>query len=292
MPIKKRLLRYEIQLESGAITLTEALSMNIRIKKATLSLQSRAVLEVFGLSQSLRQGLLTQFTAYKTRLKTSEGVNSDDYLNVTISAGYEDYQGNQTITPIFDGQIVLVEPNGAPPEMSVKITAYTNQVDRTTYVTGQPPSPITFKNFAIWCANQMGIGYNIDTSIDSKEIYNPAAGTYIVASLLPWLQAYDRQNIAAWIDNKTLFVRDINKVVNESSVIKYTNFVGSPMWTDWGVNFRIMFDSQISLASGVNITSKLNPSMSTSDLIVMQLEYDLTSRDDSFCINVSTAPSA
>lgn len=292
MTIKKRLLRVTIKLANQTIVLNEDLYLAIRVKKAALSLQSKATIDVGGLSQSLRQGLITQFTAYRKRLKDNEGLNRDDYLDISIQAGYEDAAGVQTLTPVFHGQVTLVEPMGAPPDITVRITAYTNQVDRTTYVTEQPPSPVTFKAFCKWCADQMKITANVDTSIDDTQLYNPAARTYIVAGLLPWIQAYDRQNIAAWIDDDTLFVRDIGKVVNSSSVITYEQFVGAPLWTEWGVNFRIMFDQRMKLASAAKAKSKLNPSMSTLDLIVMQLEYDLNTRSDSFCINVTTAPSA
>lgn len=292
MPIKKRLLRVQIQLADRTITLDENLNLRVRIRKAALAIQSKATIDVGGLSQSLRQGLLTQFTAFRKRLKEQSGVNKDDYLDVVIQAGYEEASGNKTLTPIFHGQITLVDPDSPPPDISVRITAFTNQVDRTTYVSTQPPSPISFKAFCTWCAGQMNVTPNVSTSIDNKTLYNPAARTYIVAGLLPWIQAYDRQNIAAWIDDDTLYVRDIGDVVTENQVVSYGTFVGSPMWTEWGIDFRIMFDARIKLASGCKVNSILNPTMSTSDLVVMQLEYDLSSRDDPFCVNVTTAPSA
>lgn len=292
MALKKRLLRIQIKLPSQTLVLDEELYLSVRVKKATLSLQSKATIDVGGLSQSLRKGLLSQFTAFRKRLKDTEGVNADDYLDVVILAGYEDASGVQTISPIFHGQVVLVEPMGLPPDITVRITAYTNQVDRTTYVTEQPPSAVTFKAFCTWCAGKMNLTPNISTSIDNTIIYNPAARTYIVAGLLPWIQAYDRQSIAAWIDDDTLYVRDIGSVVNKDSVIRYDTFVGPPMWTEWGINFRTMFDSRLTLASAAKAISKTNPSIADYDLIVMQLEYDLSSRADPFCINVTTAPSA
>lgn len=292
MPIKKRIIEVDIKLASGTITLNQDLYMSVRVKKAALALQSKATIDIGGLSQSLRQGLLTQFTAFKKRLKDTEGINKDDYLDVTITAGYEDYTGTRTVSPIFHGQMTLVEPVGSPPDIITRITAYTNQVDKTTYVTEQPPSPVTFKAFCEWCAAKMNLTPNISTSIDNTQLYNPAARTYIVSALLPWIQAYDRQNIAAWIDDDTLFVRDIGKVLDTTGTVTYDTFVGSPIWGEWGPQFRIMFDTRAKLAAGCKANSKLNPNMINSDLIIMQMEYDLQSRGDSFCINVTTAPSA
>lgn len=232
--MKKRLLRVVLKLQSTTVELNEDLELNVRVRKATLSLQSKATVDVGGLSQSLRQGLLSQFTAYRKRLRDNAGISADDYIDVVVSAGYQLADGTQTLTPIFHGQVTLVEPLGAPPDSTVRLTAYTNQVDRTTYVTNPPTSGITFKAFCQWSAQQMNLTLNMSTSIDDKIIYNPAAGTYIVAGLLPWIQSYDRQNIGAWIDDDTLYVRDIGKVISASGSYVYDTFVGPPMWTEWG----------------------------------------------------------
>lgn len=293
MPIPKRLLRVSLQMKSGTgdiVTLDENLYMRVKVTKQTFAIQSQAIIDVGGLSQDLRQQLMSQFTAYAKRQRDRGEVN-DDYINVDIQAGYIEATGQERLTPIFSGQVTLCDLTSAPPNMILRMTCYTNQIDKTRDLE-IAPDQLTFKAYCVWAAGQMGLNADVSTSIDDKIIYNPGRTVYTVAALVADIQRYDRQNVAAWIDDKTLFVRDTNKVVSPGTVIQVRQFVGVPSWVEWGIDFTTMFNAEIRLARAVRLNSKLNPSVNSADLIVCRLEYELATRSDQFYMRVGTAPSA
>lgn len=293
MPIPKRLVRISLQMKSGTgdvVTLDENLYLRVKVTKYMFAVQSQAIIDVGGLSQDLRQQLMSQFTAYAKRQRDRGEVN-DDYINVDIQAGYIEATGQQRLTPIFHGQVVLCDITSGPPNMILRMTCYTNQIDKTKDLE-IAPDQLTFKAYCMWAAEKMGLNADVSTSMDDTIIYNPGRTVYTVAALVADIQRYDRQNIAAWIDDKTLFVRDTNKVVSPGTVIQVRQFVGVPSWTEWGIDFTTMFNAELRLARAVRLNSVLNPEVNRSDLIIGKIEYDLATRSDNFFMRVGCAPSA
>jgi len=277
--------------DGSVINWDESLYLRIQVKKACLAQQAFATIDVGGIPQSVRQGLLSQFSAYRKRQRDTEGLDDDEYVNVVISVGY-DIGGTQTVSPIFHGQVALVEPLSGPPNALIRATCYTNQVDRTKYTTGIAPATSTLRAFCIWAAQQMGLSADIQTSYDDMVIENPGRKVFVVNQLLLEIQRFDRQNIIAYIDDNTLIVRDTNKLLSPSEVYDIYRIIEQPSWSEWGVNFSMLFDNRVRLATGVHLHSVTNPSVNDSDLIVMQIEYVMASRSNEFTMKIETAPAA
>lgn len=288
--MQKRLLQVTISLPTGDVVLSESLNMKIRIHKAALALQNRASIDVTGLTTSLRERLLTQFTALNKRL-VATGRTEQKWVNIKIEAGYLVGANRQT-SVIFVGQIVLCEPTSPPPDIGVRITAFTQQIDRTTLITDdRPPFQTTFKEYAAWVAKQMGIRLDCSTSYDSTTITNASRGYHYVSALLPDLQDMNRPDVAAFVDDDVLIVRDRDAIINPGSTSYVTEFIGIPMWTEWGVSFTCMFDTSIRLAQASDLTSKMNPSLN-GVYVNMEIDYDLSSRDRAFYVTVGANPPA
>ena len=291
MALKKRLLRVTLKLPSGDVTWDESLSLNVRITKAALSIQAKATVDVGGLSQQSRQALLTQFTAYaKRQRENGDTGDAENVVPIEISAGYQDGLLN-TLAPIFHGQVTLCEPLSGPPNVVIRIAAFTQQIEKSKLL-AVAPDRLTFKQYCEWAAKQMGLKADVQTSMDEVVVENPGRTVYNVAALLPDIQRYDRQNIAAFVDDDTLFVLDIGKVAQASELVMIDQFVGTPIWTEWGVEFTTMFNPQLKLAHPIQLKSILNPSVNTAALIAMRLDYNLTSRQNAFTISVQSSPSA
>lgn len=262
-----------------------------RIKKAALSIQNKATIDIGGLTDTLREYLLSNFTAFNKRLR-EQGQIDANYVNVTVKAGYQ--EGNQsTLTLVYKGQVVLGELASPPPNLVVRLTCYTQQIDRTKFITKQAPSPVTFEDFVRYAADQMGIAsVTVDTSINQQIIINPGRTAFVVAALLPEIQNYQRNTIAAYIDDDQLIVKDKDKILNPDSIKVISEFVGVPMWNEWGADFTTMYSGDIKLAQGVQFQSVLNPSLNDTTFVVMMLEYDLASREDTFSVSGSVSPTA
>lgn len=292
MAIKERILRITFQLPSGPVVLTQGLRMTAKISKAAFSVQNKAVMEIFGMDTQMREGLLSQFTAWNKR-KVESGSQAPHWIPVTIEAGYRDDSGDHS-SLVFRGEVVLCEPSSPPPNVSVRVTAYTNQINKTRFVTSPAPAETTLYKYVEWAADQMGLGTNFicDTSYNDSIITNPSRSTLIAAALVIDIQNAYRQDIAAYVDDGVLIVKDIDKLINPADVAKINTFVGSPpSWTEWGVSFNTMFDASVRVGQAVELTCVMNPSIN-GNYVITELEYDLSSRDRAFYVKGNGSPPA
>lgn len=290
--MKKRLLRVAIEIEGQKFILNEELSLRIKINKAALSIQNRATVEVTGLTTEMREGLLSQFTAWNKRLVDSAQIEGK-YAKITIEAG-QAQNGKEDLSIVFVGDVVLVDPVTSPPDIGVRITAFSRQIDKTRWISNVAPAKMTFYNLVAWAADQMGFGTNFvcETSYNDKEIENPARSMHVISSLVIYIQDLYKPDVAAFVDDNVLIVKDRNKIVSRASLVPVNKFVGGPpSWTEWGVDFVTFFDPAIRLAGGVTITSKMNPGVN-GDYVLTSLEYDLTSRERAFYVKGSGSPPA
>jgi len=294
MPLNRRLLKVTLAMPGGDVIIDESLQLKVRIHKAALSTQNRAAIEVTNLNTQLREQLLSQFTAWNKR-QVESGRTAQNWLDVKIEAGY--YIGldkkNTQSSVIFVGQVALVEPTSPPPNIGVRLTCYSRQIDKTTFITERAPYKTTFKKYVEWAAGQMGFGTSFicDTSYNDVEILNPARSIHTVAGLLPDIQSYYRPDVAAFVDDNVLIVKDRSAVINKDQVSLLDRFIGIPGWTEWGVEFTVMFDPTVRLAQAVFLMSKMNRSLNGA-YVMMEIEYDLTSRDKAFYLKGGGSPPA
>ncbi|QEG09509.1 putative structural protein [Erwinia phage vB_EamM_TropicalSun] len=293
MSLKRVLVRVTFDMPNGPLVLNEELMLNINIKKAALNIQNRATIDVGGLTQKDREYLLSNFTAFNKRLVDTGQVEAA-YINVKIEAGYED-NGKQSLSVIFKGQVVSTEPVSGPPNMITRITCYTRQIDKTKFVTTPAPAKSTFKEYVTWAAQQMGFGNNFicDTSINDTIIVNAGRTAFTNAALLWDIQNLYRDSVAAYVDDDFLIVKDKNKILSAGQLTTLTEFMnGPPTWTEWGVEFTVLFDPNIKLASGVNLKSIINPSLNDTNFVIMSLTYEIESRGDKFYAKAEASPAA
>lgn len=284
------LVRVDLDMPSGHVILNETLMLNVNIKKQTLAIQNRATVEVGGLTQKLREHLLSNFTAFNKRLRETGRIEAN-YINVVISLGYR--RGDkETLSVVFRGQVVLTEIVSGPPNMIIRITCYTRQIDRTRFLTTQAPNPATFKEYVTWAAGQMGFGSNFicETSINDRIIYNPGRTAFVAAALLLDIQNLYRDEVAAYVDDDFLIVKDKDMILERDGIVNLNEFITPPTWTEWGANFTVLYNENIKLAQGVTLNSIINPSLNGTTFVVMELNYNAASRADNFYVTAEVSP--
>lgn len=288
--LNKRVMRATLEMPGGSVVLDDQLDLRFRIRKAALALQNRANVIVFGLSQSLREQLLSQFTAWNKR-QVESGMQEQKWINATLEAGYVDEDGVETSCVVFKGQVVLVNLVSVPPDIGISIDLYTRQIDRSKFVSSFAPVNTTFAEYVKWAAGEMGLSdrYTCETSFNDQTITNPSSGSLVVSALVVDIQDAKRPDVAAFVDDDYLVVKDRSKLINPSEIAFIKQFVGIPTWTEWGVEFETLFDTTVKLAHGVDLESKMNPSLN-GQYVVVSLEYDLTSRDIPFYVKGEAAP--
>jgi hypothetical protein len=305
VPLNQRVLTVTIGLPSGNVVLTQALSMRIRIRKAALQVQNSATVEVIGMTTSLRLQLLSQFTAWHAR-QVASGQAPQDYIPITITAGYQSTASsaanasgdpsasstNQSAT-VFSGYVANVDPTSAPPNIGVRIQCFTRQLDKTQFLTQAAPTSGTFYNLVAWAAQQMGLGSNFicQTSFNNVVVYNAFRTIYTVGGLLIGIQDLQRPNVAAFIDDGQLIVKDRSAIVNSASTVRLDEFIGTPLWNEWGVEWMTLMNTAVKLASAAALTSSMNPGVNGT-YVITELEYDLTSREGPFYVKAMGSPPA
>lgn len=303
MPLTQRRLKVTLSLPSGDFIMTESLDLSVRIYKAALAIQNRATIEVFGLTTNMREMLLTQFTAWHKR-QVESGQAPQDWIDVIIEAGYA--SNNSALSPdlagfnntastsiIFRGQVVQCEPTSGPPNIGVRITCYSRQIDKTQFTSEPAPNQTTFKQYVTWAAGQMGFGNNFvcETSYDDVQISNPSRSIFSRGALLIDIQNMYRPDVAAFVDDDRLIVKDRSKIINTTAISQLNEFIGTPLWTEWGATWQTLFDPTQKLAQAAVLTSKMNPGVNGT-YVIMELEYDLTSRKNNFYVKGSGSPPA
>lgn len=298
MALRNRVLIVTLELPDQTVVLTQDINIRVKIQKAALAIQNRATVEIIGLTGSLREQLLSQFTAFNQR-QVAAGQAEQKWINIEIKAGWQTqskYETGANIeqpSTVFKGQVVTCELTSVPPNIGVSLTCFTRQIDRTRFVTSPAPDGTTFAAYVAWAADQMGFGTNFicDTSNNNTIISNPARSIFVASALLIDIQNMYRPDVAAFVDDDFLIVKDRNKILNPSQSAMLSEFIGVPTWTEWGVSFTCLFDQAVRLAQGATLTSSMNPSLNGT-YVVMEIEYDLTSRDGPFYVKGSASPPA
>lgn len=290
--LKIRVLRVTLAMPGGNVVLNEELDLRVNIRKAALALQNRAQVIVFGMSKTLREQLLSQFTAWNKR-QVDSGVKEQKWIDVKIEAGYRDHENKEVSAVVFKGQVVLVNLVGLPPDIGISITCFSRQIDKTSFVSDPAPVKTTLEEYVKWAAGQMGLAdnYLCDTSYNKMVLTNPSSGAFTIAAILIDIQNARRPDIAAFIDDDFLVVKDRDRIINPSDIAKVKEFVGIPSWTEWGVEFTQLFDTNTKLAHAADLESILNPSVN-GKYVIVSLNYDLTSRDVPFYVMAQGAPPA
>ncbi|MEF9443991.1 hypothetical protein OWS73_19230 [Burkholderia sp. 1B3(2022)] len=290
MPIGSRILKVTFSLQNGDVVLDETIEMRVRVRKMALAIQNKCSIEVSNLSGTLRETLLSQFTQWRYR-NVVAGLADPNYVNVKVEAGYRSSSSDATTT-IFEGQVVTATPVSAPPTIGVRLDCFSRQIDKTAFVTEPAPTSGTFKSYVEWAGKQMGVAQTIcDTSYDNTVLTNQFATANRVSSLIIQIQDAFKPAVVAFVDNNTLIVRDLNKVIGASQMVSVNEFIGTPMWNDWGIEFECLMNPAISLVNAVTIASKMNPG-TNGTYVVPDINYDLTSRDTPFYMKVSGLPPA
>jgi hypothetical protein len=293
MPLGTRVLKVTLSMPSGDVVLDQTLDLHVRVRKQALAVQQECYIDVINLSQNFRESLLSQFTAWNKRnIENGTTLVNSNYVNVKVEAGYSN-AGQQSITTIFLGQIVLATPFNAPPNQGVRIKCFSQQLSNATFVSGVAPVSASFKEYVIWAGAQMGVDrIECETSYDGVTITNPFASTHVVGTLLIDIQDAYKPNVAAFIDNNTLYVRDANKLITSANTVTVKEFIGMPLWNEWGAEFTAMFDPAVRFPGAAILESVMNPGLNTGSFVFTSIEYDLTSRDVPFYVRASGSPPA
>lgn len=291
MPLGTRHLKVILKMPGGDVVLDQTLDLRVQIRKKALDAQSTCMIEITNLNTNLREFLLSQFTAFnKRQVKSNTAGSNNPYVNVEIEAGY--VEGNLSRTGvIFFGQVVMVNPTSYPPNLTLRIECYTRQLDKLKWMSDVPPEDVTFLEYVQWVGRQLDLNVICDTKMNNSRNWNSSSSTQVLSQLVIDIQNAYRPDIAAYVEDNFLIVRDIDKVVSSANRVNVTEFVGTPVWNEWGVEFMTLFDPRLTLTSAVSLNSLMNPKLNQ-DFVIFSVDHDLSARDNPFYTKVYGIPPA
>jgi hypothetical protein len=294
MPLAVRILNIIFEMHDGTkVVLDHTLHFSAKIHKDALAPQNTCTISIYNLTKTRREQLLSQFTAWNRRIVNTTNVvaaGQNKYINVTVEAGYVS-GGKNTTAVVFVGQVVEVTMASAPPDLGIRIECYTRQLDKTNRRTNRPPPQATFLEYAQWVGRQMDVPVVCETKVNDSKDWRHSVGTQWVSNLIIDLQDSYKPNVVAFFENGTLIVRDLDRVITTAEIVDVEEFIGTPMYTEYGMQFKALFNPRITLVSAVRLKSLMNPSLN-GQYILQSIDYELASREVPFYVSGSGSPPA
>lgn len=291
MALKERIIRITFSQGDRKLVLDESLDLSVKVQKLAIAYQQTANIDVFGMTTSMRQSWFSEFTAFN-RQRLESNALGNAYVNVTIDAGYSS-KGIEDVVTIFNGQVIDSMIESPPPNIGMKIMCRTNQESKGPLdIQTLPPYSVTFKALAQWVADQIGYRLDCSTSKDDSLVENPITSIIKYEAAPIMLMNAFQNEVIVFMDNKTLYCRDINAIKDVSAVPKLNEFIGVPAWTADGCSAKIMMRTDLTLISGFNVNSIINPTLN-GDYVAHTMSYDLCSRRAPFYLNLlGSAPAS
>lgn len=298
MPLQTRILRVTFSVpEDKDYIFDQTAYLNVQLSKSCLKPQQTAKINIFNMTQELRDNLLSHMTEWNLREIQHPGRIKKDtniLVKVKIEAGYLGGD-NSSLSTIFSGEVTTTALTSSPPNIGILINAMSLQIDKLKDSV-EPPHAATYKEYAQWVADQLEVRLDCKTSYDNIKIKDLFTSVVDVSGLMWALQDAWNPRTVAYVDNKILTVRDYDKPLDAaaSNPITVNEFIGIPTQTSFGASFQTLFDPKIHLSAVIHLNSKMNPSLGTEKIktnwLVAKMDYMLSSREIPFYVKADVYP--
>jgi hypothetical protein len=276
-----RLLRVSIQIGSNIKTYSD-IAISVSGSKFANATQNECELKLTNLDKATRDYLLTNaspFSKSKTRKSVivEAGRESTGYAIVFV--------GDITTTsggPIKDeAEKKNPKPStttAQPPDITITLKAATTNYNKGQVIAVSQPPSAPLQNIAKQVADSLGLTLDFQATPRNISSYSYTGSK---ARQVEKLGQMGRVN--AYVDDNVLVVKDFGKPLrNKVKVLNLdTGLIGVPEFTEHGIRVKMLFDNQVTLGSGLQITSKINPA-ANGVYTVYKLNFELTNRDTPF----------
>ncbi|CAK7192696.1 hypothetical protein COMNV_00902 [Commensalibacter sp. Nvir] len=263
---------------------TSKLAIDLEIEKNAQVATTTATLQLTGLTIEQLNPLTSEFNRFNYDYNQKHPSIQDWAATIDIQVGYD-----SVIQPIFSGDVVIAELRKGPPDLMLQLTAMSNYFARSQFDFVQLEASLTFEAFA----NKVGEFLKVEkvicqTDYNNQVITNAGIGQATGDQLLVELNLMFYPFVTAWIDNKTLYVMQLDTYhldAEQGSPVLINEFLQIPQYTERGASFEVMYDPRITVAKQVRLQSDLNPYPFNGQSFVLYLcKYALSTRNNQFKI--------
>lgn len=249
---------------NGQLKVYTGLNVKARGCKFTDPTQNECEIEISNLDNDTVNYLLTETSPF----------NPDRTPKLIVLSAGREFAGTSVI---FKGNITAVVPS-QPPDITLTIKALTGNYLKGNIVARSQPPSVSLSTVAKQVAQDTTLALDFQATDKQLTNYNFTGG-----SLKQLQKLQEAGNVNVFVDNDNLIVKDYNvPLKNKVRVLNLdTGMIGIPEITEQGVKVKFLLDNQTVVGGGLQITSKIYPSINGL-YTIFKLGFDITSRERPF----------
>lgn len=262
-----RIVRVGLEID-GDFLQFEDLDIRIQGQKFGNPIANQCTIKISNLNRDQRNYILTRASPVLLRKQQRTPVY------VTVDVGRQSYGTFR----LFEGTVYTstVTP---PPDIGIVLRSLTQSEASGLIQVNEQGSLRQLRDIAQSVADQCGL--ILEFKATSKQIANYTYSGPINKQIEKLQQV---GNVRAFVDNKTLVVmdKDTYRGTQKFMISQQNGMVGVPQATESGVIVQTLIKPEYQIGSGVEIDSKVNPSVNGSDYNIAQMHFDIANRDTPF----------
>lgn len=266
--IDPRVVRLGIQVGDD-IKFYEGLSIKAKGVKFTSPNQGQCTITILNLNQETRDYLMRVANPFNT---------SNERKSVILEVG----RVSTGKSVLYIGDIFRVFPTEKP-DLGLELKCITGQFNKGKLVSRSGQELSTLSSIASGVATDNGLGLSFEVTDRNIANYSFTGSANAQITKLAELSDSD-----VYVDNSILYVKPTGKIKKGATVRvlnKSTGMIGVPKGTENGINVTMLYDSVSQIGSQISLTSEINPVLD-GEYQIYKLEFDITSRDGPFYLNV------
>lgn len=271
MTIDPRLLQVGITI-NNKLKIYKDLAINVTGAKYASATQNETVIKIANLDKETRDFLATEGTPFNR-------INQQKRQKVFIEAGRK----STGVVRIFTGDITLVTL-AQPPDIWTTIKAITCQFQKGDILATEEGPTSNLSTICKKAADKLGLSLKFEaTDIQIANYGYTGSATKQIEKIA------QLGNIDAYIDDDLLIVKDKNAGIKGAIrlISSNTGMIGMPVFTDFGVKVRTLFDIYLKVGQQVKIKSEFYPA-ANGIYNVFKLNFNLANRDTPFYYDIET----
>ena len=269
--IDTRIVTLEIEV-AGGLKRIEGASCVFTVSKTGNGVMNEADIKVANLAKHDRDYLISATSPLK-RLRERK--------SVTLYAGYV----STGVARLFRGDITAASLT-QPPDIWLQLKAKTGYFARGQVVSRQAPEQTALSALAAQVASDMDLRLDFQAGDKQVENYSFTGGNAFQVDKLGKAGL-----VNAYIDDDALVVTDdaVPLAGKMRRLSEESGMIGIPEITEQGIKVKMLFDTQTTIGTLLDVQSRLNPS-ADGRYVIHRLQYNGASRDTPFYIEAEGRP--
>jgi hypothetical protein len=259
----QRIVRVSIEI-NGQLKVYQDLQIEASGTKYANEIQDECEIKITNIDKETMNYILTETSPFNKN-KTPKSIK--------VEAGRESYG----VTTIYEGDIITAVPS-QPPDIQLTLKSLTKNFQKGNIVNSTQPGISPLSVIAKNVADNMGT--SLDFQATDKNINNY---TFVGCSIKQVEKLNRMSLINAYVDGNVLFVKDLNKPLQnvEAIVNINTGMIGIPEITEQGIKVKMLLDGRLKVGGLMKVNSIIYPQVD-GEYVIYKLGFQISNRDVPF----------